>query len=184
MSRSVNEENDPKMVSDLMYDRRWVNVKLSLFFAGWERSAISSIPLPRFPDEDRWAWRFMKHGDFAVRSTYYVELETIRNHAASTSDNVGKDVWRKLWKSHVPRKIQLFGWRDLNGGIQVNETLGRRGMAIDGKCMMCGEFDKSITHALVLCTEAQNVWKLSPLRLDVCASDCASMMEWCISLVK
>ena len=184
MSYDGQEVDGPQMVSDLLEDRRWDFVKLNLLFSERERHAILNIPLPRYPDEDRWAWRFTKNGDFAVRSAYYVECDSLRSHAASPSSNAGKAVWRKLWKARIPPKIQHFGWRALHGGIPVTKTLGRRGMVVDSKCMLCGESDESVTHALALCPEAQAVWMLSPLRLKVDMREGSNLMDWCLTLVQ
>ncbi|XP_057250786.1 uncharacterized protein LOC130591474 [Beta vulgaris subsp. vulgaris] len=52
-----------------------------------------------------------------------------------------------------------------------------RGLGDDGRCPMCGEFEESILHMLVLCEEAK--WRLSPLRLEVTEVCESSFKAWC-----
>lgn len=54
----------------------------------------NKIPLPRNTCSDRWAWHHTKHGDFAVRSAYFIELHSNKRDTASTSVSRPSGTWK------------------------------------------------------------------------------------------
>lgn len=91
--------------------------KLQSLFSEWEVKAIQAIHIPRTSCEDKWEWHYSKHGKFTVSSAYYVELDEKWKKRASTSTNVEHNVWKRLWDTSIPTKINLFGWRALHNGL-------------------------------------------------------------------
>lgn len=176
--RENNPKEAPTKVSELINQGEWNRDEMVRWFLNVEIEAITSIPLPRSRCKDTWAWKFTKHGEYVVRSGYYVELQFMKEKAASTSTSRPKDVWSRLWKANVPNKIKNFGWRALQGGLSVRKNLCLRGVMEDSICPMCGEEREDIIHALLLCREVKIAWQLSPLRIELKDPYAASLMEW------
>ena len=51
---------------------------------------------------------------------------------------------------------------------------------MENVCPMCGEMNETVTHALLTCQEVHNMWKISPLRLEVGRQDAQTFMDWVI----
>lgn len=78
-------ENAPRYVQEIITKANWDVVKLRELFSVWEYEAIVRIPIPMAQCEDKWCRHPSKHGEFSVRSAYYLELVNQRNLSASTS---------------------------------------------------------------------------------------------------
>ena len=176
------EEEGPRMVSDLVINRGWNLELLNRTFSAWEVQAIIKIPVSHESREDRWAWHHTKNGEFTVRSAYYMAMKERDDMAASTSQSNHGGVWSHLWKTQVPTKLKMFGWRALHNGIAAKENLFGRGVGNDRICPVCGEDVETIMHLLVSCAEVRCIWRFSPLRLEIDEVGKKSFREWCESL--
>ena len=170
----------PKWVREFITQNAWDTRELSKWVTENECKAIVQIPIPLNRSEDKWAWHFTKNGEFSVRSAYYLELEENKKARASSSTDPRKTIWEKLWAAQVPTKIKQFGWRALHQGIAVGEALRKRGCIVENVCPMCGELNEIVNHALLTCPEVNNIWKSSPLRLEVGSLEVHSFMDWVI----
>lgn len=47
---------------------------------------------------------------------------------------------------------------------------------------MCGEEAETILHALALCNDVKHLWQVSPLRIDIRATEDESLMDWVSNL--
>lgn len=136
-------------------------------FTRWEVNAIRSIPITSNARVDTWAWHYTKNGEFTTRSEYYLELNELQQKGASSSGASRRGVWSKLWKANTPTKAKKIGWRALQNGIAVFANLKSRGCECDQVCPLCGEEAETTLHRLVTFPDAQWVWKVSPLHIDV-----------------
>lgn len=184
LTQGNRREDELIMVSELMAGREWDDEKLRQLFTAWEVAAIRSIPIPRYHGVDEWTWHYSKHGDFTVKSAYYLELEGRKKTVASSSGSVSSTLWKRVWKSILPSKVKLFGWRAIHGGLATRENLMKWGMEGKIRCPMCGEASESIMHTFLDCEEAKRLWKLSPLRLESNDHRWGSFREWCIDKAK
>ena len=184
VSQQQSAENEEiRVVSDLMNENRWNIELINSTFSPWEAKAITIIPLARYAEEDGWTWHFTKHGDFTVRSAYYKEMESKQNNHASSSNQLRACVWKRLWQARVPPKIKNFGWKVLHNAIPVNKNLCTRGIEVDKWCSVCGSEEEDMSHALMRCLEAKMMWYTSPLRLEIRCDSQMDFKEWCIHLV-
>ena len=75
------------------------------------------------------------------------------------ASGVGRSqVWKKLWKLQVPRKIKIFGWRALHGLIPGNSckpTYRKHGRG----CPICLNGAEDVKHILFVCDRAKEVWR-------------------------
>lgn len=177
--QTQNTENeDLRVVYDLMQGDRWNVELLNSTFSTWEAQAIMCIPVTRYAEEDGWTWHLTKHGDFTVRSAYYKEMETRKKNKASSLNQHRECKWKRLWQARVPPKIKNFGWKVLHNAIPVKQNLCARGIEVDKMCSMCGSEEEEISHALMRCEEVRIVWYTSPLRPEVSSEGMRDFKEW------
>lgn len=172
------------MVSELIINGRWNREELGKWFSEWEIAEILKILIPMRVCEDRWAWHFTKNGEFAVRSAYYIDIQAKRRDRASTSMSNNLGIWKRLWNAEVPEKIKNFGWRALHNGLPVRGNLGKRGTNVDDSCPLCGEEHETITHTLLMCSEVRQMWRCSPLRIEINDVVSHSLMDWVMAKEK
>ncbi|KAL2931091.1 hypothetical protein RDABS01_036501 [Bienertia sinuspersici] len=160
------DENAPQRADELIEDGIWKESLIRDIFSSEEAAGILQIPISRYETSDDWVWHYSNNGGFTVRSAYFVELEGKKGAGTSSTSTPNKGAWKTLWKAMVPPKVKMFGWRVLHGGVPVREKLKLRGMDLDERCPMCGDFEESILHMLFRCNEAEVTWRYSPLRLE------------------
>ena len=178
-----HEELGPRTVSELLTQKNWNRLLLQQLFQPWEVTAIMKIPVPQEGGVDKWAWHHSKNGEFTVRSAYYVAMNAKFEEAVASSSSTHGTIWNKLWHSKIPEKLKLFEWRAMHNGIAVKESMKVRGLGNDMQCPVCGEAEETIMHTLVMCDAAKEIWRLSPLRLQVEDVRARSLKQWCDSLV-
>ncbi|GJR71924.1 reverse transcriptase domain, reverse transcriptase zinc-binding domain protein [Tanacetum coccineum] len=98
---------------------------------------------------DRWRWEFQENGDFTVKVlTKLVEEKTL---------NVASEDEATIWNKWVPKKVNIFVWRALQGRLPVREELDKRGIDLDTLlCPSCGDMAESCSHCLVMCNFAMS----------------------------
>lgn len=74
-------------------------------------------------------------------------------------------------------------WRAVRDGLPIMEKLARHGINVDNRCPRCGDSAETTVHMVLLCKEAQVMWKLSPIRLNI-TNWTRSFLEWCEGHVK
>ncbi|GKA05534.1 reverse transcriptase domain, reverse transcriptase zinc-binding domain protein [Tanacetum coccineum] len=106
----------------------------------------------KFDCKDRWRWAFQENGVFTVKDlTKLVEEKTLS--VASGADAT-------IWNKWVPKKVNIFVWRALQGRLPVREELDKRGIDLDSLlCPSCGDMVESCSHCLVMCNFAMSVWE-------------------------
>jgi hypothetical protein len=91
-------------------------------------------------------WRPSPKGLFTVKTMY----NTL------TSNDSGP-YHKKIWKSKVPAKIQIFLWLVLNNAILTKDNMIRRKRQGDLVCYFCN-MNESVSHLLFHCNIAKAVW--------------------------
>ncbi|XP_058770110.1 uncharacterized protein LOC131643803 [Vicia villosa] len=113
-------------------------------------------PYPASADAVCW-WR-NDDGIFTVKSVYSV----IRDRDLEVAvDNKVVAFLNKFWKSHVPSKIKVFGWRVLHNRLPSKDQLVKRGIinnSQDKWCVLCMEEVKDLNHLLFKCGVSLKVW--------------------------
>ena len=86
---------------------------------------------------------------------------------------LGESSGQRLWKSQLPNKIKVFGWRVCQDILPTRENL-----AIT--CGLCRQNTESVLHVMWECGAAQDVWAASRICLQKCArsqSDILRLVE-------
>jgi hypothetical protein len=91
-------------------------------------------------------WSLSSKGLFTVRSMYN----------ALTSNDSGP-YHKKVWKSKIPAKIQIFLWLVLNNAILTKDNMIKRKWQGNPACYFCDQ-NESASHLLFHCNIAKAVW--------------------------
>ena len=88
------------------------------------------------------------------------------------------EVFKSLWRSFCPLKIEIFVWQVLHGRVMVREVLKRFGQLGDAnsECPMCGEFEESSDHLFLKCKWAWSLWSCCMGWWNVSSSGPGSMI--------
>ncbi|OVA01227.1 Reverse transcriptase zinc-binding domain [Macleaya cordata] len=116
---------------------------------------IVSIPLSNSPSSDRRAWDLTRDGRFTTKSAY---VGFIGQH--HVSNNV---IWKHIWRTKVPHRIQLFAWKTLHNAIPVREILNHRILIDNPICPRCDGETETALHALITCPGLSQIWSSNPL---------------------
>ncbi|GJY39956.1 reverse transcriptase domain, reverse transcriptase zinc-binding domain protein [Tanacetum coccineum] len=101
--------------------------------------------------KDRWKWNVDDKGLFSVK----VLSRYIEEHNMTVSLEGNKTIWRSI----IPRKVNVFVWRALRGRLPVRTELDKKGIDLDSLlCPGCDNVVESVDHCLALCENAINVW--------------------------
>lgn len=148
------------MVSELIGDDgEWNEVLLREIFIPIDADAILSIPL-RLQDEDRWAWKLEKHGEYSVKSAYRSLDESNQRIDVLIPGGSGDPTWSKIWSLCVPPKVKVFWWRVLHEFLPAKAVLHRRHIEPTAFCEVCGADNETIRHTLLEeCTTALHFWR-------------------------
>lgn len=150
------------MVSALIdYDtKRLKSEVIRTIFLPFEANTILNIPLSYNLPEDKLIWMGNKKGEFTVKSAYYVALSLVETKECGECSNGDQrnPLWRKIWHLKIPTKIRTFAWRAYMNGLPTKLNLCRKGVNISPMCPMCKQEPESISHTLLHCDFAKQVW--------------------------
>ena len=85
---------------------------------------------------------------------------------ASSQTGVHSMVWTKIWHSHIPNKIKVFGWRACHEILPTRENLVQQQVLDDDTCELCTRTKETEIHALWECSVASGVWAESTRRVQ------------------
>jgi hypothetical protein len=107
---------------------------------------------------DSWRWVPDTNGMFSVKSYYNLLL------AARHTEELNEPLLaalKKLWKSDIPSKILVFGWRLLLNRLPTRAALARRGVLANTnelQCVFCNQSEEDSIHLFFSCPFSQGVW--------------------------
>jgi hypothetical protein len=120
----------------------------------WELDAVASFlellssSSVKGYGEDRLCWRGASKEGFKVRS-YYKYLSSSAGTAVP---------WKRIWKTNAPPRVAFFVWVAALGRILTTDNLRRRHVMVLDWCCMCKENGESISHLLLHCSAAMEIW--------------------------
>ncbi|KAL3820839.1 hypothetical protein ACJIZ3_006744 [Penstemon smallii] len=126
-------------------------------------------------------WHYEKSGCFTVKSAYHLQ-QNLKFLAAEerTGGSSAREIrnWNWIWKTCVPPKVKIFLWSCCSKALPVCERLQRRRLLEDGNCPRCGYELETITHCLLKCAYARQVWALSGLPYGKYNCDLDDVEQW------
>ena len=99
---------------------------------------------------DSLRWKPSSRKTFQVHSYYSVLIQPNRNFFP----------WRSMWKSKVPTRVAFFSWTAILGRILTIDNLRKRRVLIIDWCCMCKSNGESVSHLLLHCPIAQELWNM------------------------
>ncbi|KAM5577819.1 hypothetical protein ABKV19_008253 [Rosa sericea] len=74
--------------------------------------------------------------------------------------------------------MKLFFWKALNKAVPTLFNLYRRKLALSPFCPICGEYEETIEHTLLLCPWVEPIWFGSPLGLKIDRQRITTLDVW------
>ena len=130
---------------DLNFTRHAQDWELEAVFSFMELLYSSSA---KGHGEDRMCWRGHSKDGFQVKS-YYNLLLPFAGHLGP---------WKRIRKTGAPPRVAFFVWAAALGRILTTDNLRRRHVIVLDWCCMCKESGESISHLLMHCLAAREVW--------------------------
>lgn len=101
--------------------------------------------------DDSFKWFKAGSSEYTMSSGYdcYRSCAVLDHHTADISNAMGT-----VWKTKVPSKIQVFGWRCIRNMIATKDQLAKRGIIKDDNekvCLFCISNIESLNHLMVQC---------------------------------
>lgn len=118
-------------------------------------------------NEDVVSWKFGSKGLFSVKSVYN-----------ALSVNEAGPHYKKIWKSKMPAKIQIFMWLVLNKAILTKDNMIKREWQGDPACYFCSS-PETVSHLLSECNTAKAVWATFASCIGALEISCALRASWC-----
>lgn len=130
--------------------------------SGWKWNNLPNLPAniisrlhsmvlgtqSRMPDEVYWNQE--PSGNFSITSAYNM----IRGFNLQLQDNS----WTIIWKLKVPNKVKILLWTMSHDKVLGNAERKRRGLTVDGNCLVCSGQEETTEHIFKTCTKATHVW--------------------------
>ncbi|CAM0949281.1 unnamed protein product [Alopecurus aequalis] len=149
-----------KWVSDLIdpQTKTWREDLVREVFYPPDADWVLQIRLPAFNGDDWLAWSCDQTGMFSVKSAYRLALDLKDKElgtGTSSKPARDRDLWNVIWKTNVPPKICVFGWKLASNSLGVQATRCDRNTDMVATCSICGREDETSHHAMVVCTKAK-----------------------------
>ncbi|KAF7802371.1 putative ribonuclease H-like domain, reverse transcriptase zinc-binding domain-containing protein [Senna tora] len=154
---------------------RWRMDVLRQNFSEDEVSAILKLLQHTRRSEDQWSWSLTTHGGFTVKSAYHAIHNATQEQA---TDMEYGHVWSRIWKMKTLPSTKLFIWRAVKNILPTGDALSRRGMDVDGACIICKMEAETRFHAVIGCEDAQRFWKTTNLPFVDERNDETDFKEW------
>lgn len=160
----------PDRVADLIDPmmRTWRVELIEEVFWPVDRARILAIPIGATEVEDRLIWHHAKDGKFSVKSCYhYIQVlrSSSMNSQGPSNSGMSAKQWNLIWTLKLPPKIRIFLWRACANILPTKVALFRRHIAANPYCDRCGLEVESLTHALFVCRDSQDIWRGEPFKL-------------------
>ncbi|XP_059669389.1 uncharacterized protein LOC132314559 [Cornus florida] len=143
----------------------WKVDVLSQFFPPTIVQEILKVYISQWDKPDEVIWRPKRSGRFSVRHAYKLAI-SMSNFAGAS---LPPCPWSSIWWCRTLSKVQHFLWRCCLHAVPVRVALLDRGCVVSPLCPRCGLWEESVVHLIFSCPHSLQVWKLSPLRLDLSA---------------
>lgn len=103
-----------------------------------EIARICSICPSPFQAPDTLIWKGTSHGQFSVRSAYFLELNRQRQ---SMGESFGareeEDFWQELWKVEAPAVVKKILWKVGNDILPTKLNLFKKKVLPEPGCPIC-----------------------------------------------
>ncbi|KAL9671576.1 hypothetical protein QQ045_009146 [Rhodiola kirilowii] len=129
-------------------------------------------------------------GDMMTVKEIYEAVKSIRrrevaNVRGETSDQEAKRVfWSRLWRVKVQPKVKVFMWRVYHNALPTADNLLKRGCQPSLLCPVCGKHPESISHLLLYCDWARELWRCLFQEKGIWCQGCRDPGDWVWEIVR
>lgn len=147
-------------------------------FLPFEAEEVLSIPLFSMALDDIYAWYYTTNGQYSVKSGYHFINFYKSSLNGEPSSSVVSDLWKKIWRIHIPPKVRSFIWRMCSCALPTCVGLHKRIASIGELCPRCGREEETEVHALLRCPFVSGVWEDAGLHNLVEWVPFVSIADW------
>lgn len=125
----------------------WNEILIWDSFLEADATTILNIPTSPNMGDDEIIWNYDPRSQFSVKSTYRLGCQINQNSQASPSNHKSQEVfWKSFWKTNLPSKVKICGWKVYNNILPTLDNLTKWGMDVNPICYLCRERPKTTTH--------------------------------------
>ncbi|GKB48671.1 RNA-directed DNA polymerase, eukaryota, reverse transcriptase zinc-binding domain protein [Tanacetum coccineum] len=85
-----------------------------------------------------------------------MEIDLVEAKCINTGNHNSETTWNNL----VPKKVNIFAWREVRGRLPVRVKLDKKGIDLHTiLCPHCDEMCETIDHSLVFYNETMKIWE-------------------------
>ncbi|CAI8589602.1 unnamed protein product [Vicia faba] len=128
--------------------------------------------------EDMLIWHGEKDEEFTVKSTYHLMDAKRDVTVVGPSRPPNKDLWKKIWQTHVHIRVKIFLWRLARNILPTYQNLRKKGMNLNLSCPLCDASLEFPHHLFLSCSVVKLVWLESILS----SPDPVSIQLICVAL--
>lgn len=175
----------PLLVQDLIDQdtKSWKIDHIEPFIPPEEAAAIKEIHIGDPSIDDRMIWPLERSGMFTVKSGYHFIHKSLPNTSTTSSSHmVDKKVWKVIWNINTLPKVRHFLWRAITNSLPIGCSLYRRKVIQSPVCSICGQYEESIEHCLLLCPWTDYVWFGSRMGFRIPKHEIPTLDEWILHL--
>ncbi|OMO88867.1 hypothetical protein COLO4_20039 [Corchorus olitorius] len=162
-------------------DRQWRVDELLELVVEEDVRHIVCLPIPRSPTMDTLIWDASVFGNFAVKSAYSVARRVLGFDITINTDC--RLLWSRVWSASVPPKVRYFAWRLLWNLLPLKTNLQKRGMEIDGVCVVCNSHAEALGHVFFTCPFSHRVWEIAAPWVICCVEQWSGLEDFWMRIV-
>ncbi|XP_058762286.1 uncharacterized protein LOC131635664 [Vicia villosa] len=113
---------------------------------------------PTLNAQDTLSWWPNQDGQFSVKSFYNLMHD---RDSEDVLDTQSKLAFKRIWKTSIPSRLKVFGWRVVLNRIPTKDQLAKRGVIRDGQqqlCTFCQDKVEDLEQLMFNCSISQRVW--------------------------
>lgn len=138
--------------------KEWNEVLIRQKNYPFDADGICKLSIPSAEVVDCIAWHYEKNGVFSVKSAYKLAAsiaESDQIPSNSSNDSNDRSIWDLIWKTKVPGKVRIFGWRVATNTLATKKNKWKRTLELDPICSICGNGEEDEFHAVMTCTKSR-----------------------------
>ncbi|MDV3193925.1 MAG: hypothetical protein Q8835_02560, partial [Sweet potato little leaf phytoplasma] len=137
----------------------WNEQMIRDLYIDQDANLIINIPLNPQQKEDIIIWQFDPKGIFSVKSAYRLGMQSQNQSMASVSNYCHQNsLWKSFWKTPIPSKVKLCGWKIYKDILPTKGNLYRRGIDLNTLCLMCRDRKETTSHLFWECKATKGLW--------------------------
>lgn len=136
--------------------RDWDTNIICDIFNERDMNTITNTRLKEDETRDVIYWKLKHTGLYIVMSAYRMLQERRLNHG----------VQKLLWKIKAPPKVLNLVWRALIDFLPTLVELQYKHVLVQVRCMVCGNDNETITHALIQFQFARQCWRILNINIQ------------------